>query len=95
MKVSIEEVKKIESLSMLSLSEEAEQKMQQDLADVLGHVERLNELDTEGIEPTTYILQQQNVWREDINDVLPKKEEMLKNAPERQDGCFIVPKVVE
>ena len=95
MRVTIEEVEKIASLSMLSLDDEKKKMMQQNLDAILEHAERLNKLDTDGVEPTTYILKQQNVEREDIPGKVWNKEEMLKNAPEQEDGFFVVPKVVD
>lgn len=95
MKVSLEEVDRIASLSMLSLTEEKRLMLQQNLSDILEHAEKLNALDTEGVEPTTYILQQENVLREDIPGKEWERQEVLKNAPEKEDGYFAVPKVVE
>lgn len=95
MLVSIEEVEKIASLSMLYVSEDDKKMLQESLETILAHAQRLNELDTENVKPTTYILKQQNVFRED--EILParEREELLKNAPEKEDGYFIVPQVVE
>ena len=95
MKVSLEEVDRIASLSMLSLTEEKRLMLQQNLSDILEHAERLNELDTEGVEPTTYILKQENVLRVDAPGKEWERKEVLKNAPEKEDGYFAVPKVVE
>ena len=95
MRVTIEEVEKIASLSMLSLTDEKKQMLQKNLDEILAHAEKLNELDTEGVEPTSYILKQQNVVREDIPGKVWERDHMLKNAPEREDGCFVVPKVVD
>ena len=66
MRVTLEEVERIASLSMLSLDEEKKKMLQKNLDDILGHAQKLNELDTEGVEPTSYILKQQNVVREDV-----------------------------
>ena len=95
MRVTIEEVEKIASLSMLSLTDEKKHMLQKNLDEILAHAEKLNELDTEGVEPTSYILKQQNVVREDIPGKVWERDHMLKNAPEREDGCFVVPKVVD
>ena len=95
MRVTIEEVEKIASLSMLSLDEEKKKMLQKNLDDILGHAQKLNELDTEGVEPTSYILKQQNVVREDVPGRVWEREDMLLNAPEKEDGFFTVPKVVD
>lgn len=95
MRVSIEDVERVASLSMLSFSAEAAARIQGDLDAVLEHVERLNKLDTEGVEPTSYILKQQNVLRTDSPGPVWDRQAMLKNAPESEQGCFAVPKVVD
>ena len=95
MRVTLEEVEGIASLSMLSLDEEKKKMLQKNLDDILGHAQKLNELDTEGVEPTSYILKQQNVVREDVPGRVWEREDMLLNAPEKEDGFFTVPKVVD
>lgn len=95
MGVTIKEVERIATLSMLELTDERKQVMSEDLSSILEHAQRLNELDTEGVEPTTYISKQQNIVRPDEPNQAYGREELLKNAPEQQDGCFVVPKVVE
>ena len=95
MRVTLEEVERIASLSMLSLDEEKKKMLQKNLDDILGHAQKLNELDTEGVEPTSYILKQQNVVREDVPGRVWEREDMLLNAPEKEEGFFTVPKVVD
>jgi aspartyl-tRNA(Asn)/glutamyl-tRNA(Gln) amidotransferase subunit C len=67
MRVTLEEVDRVASLSMLKLDDEKRRMLQENLSEILEHAERLNELDTGGVEPTTYILKQQNVFREEKN----------------------------
>lgn len=95
MRVSRTDVQRVASLSMLAYDAEAEERIQRDLDAVLEHVERLNELDTENVEPTSYILEQQNVLRADVPSTDWPRAEMLANAPEQEQGYFAVPKVVE
>ena len=95
MRVTLEEVERIASLSMLSLDEEKKKMLQKNLDDILGHAQKLNELDTEGVEPTSYILKQQNVVREDVPGRVWEREDMLLNSPEKEDGFFTVPKVLD
>lgn len=95
MLVSMEEVEKIASLSMLFVTEEDKKMLQQSLESILSHAQRLNELNTENVEPTTYILKQQNIFREDRPISRISRDELLKNAPEHDNGYFIVPQVVE
>ena len=95
MRVSIEEVEKIASLSMLYVTDADKKMLQESLETILDHAQRLNDLDTKDVIPTTYILKQQNIMRED--EIIPSmdRDELLKNAPEKEDGYFIVPQVVE
>lgn len=95
MRVSLEDVDRAASLSMLTFTPEAKAAIQKDMDAVLGHVERLEELDTTGVEPTSYILRQRNVLRADEPGKRWPQEEMLRNAPEQASGCFAVPRVVE
>lgn len=95
MRVTIKEVEKIASLSMLTFTEQQKEEMQKNLDAILSHAEKLNELDTTDVEPTSYILKQQNVLRDDVPGRLWEKQKMLQNAPEKEDGYFAVPKVVE
>jgi len=82
-------------LSRLILSEEEQARYGQDLAAILDYAAKLNELDTEGIEPTAHVLPIHNVLREDISRPSFDRDKLLRNAPEQADGCFKVPKVVE
>ncbi len=91
----MQDVEKVASLSMIHFSEEEKLQLQQDLSNIIAHVEKLNELDTEGVEPTTYILNQQNILREDIPQENMDRDTLMANAPQKDEGCFIVPKVVE
>jgi aspartyl-tRNA(Asn)/glutamyl-tRNA(Gln) amidotransferase subunit C len=95
MRISIEEVEKMASLSMLYVSEKDKKMLQSSLESILEHAQRLNELDTKNVQPTTYILKQQNVFRPDETTEKQSREELLRNAPEKEDGYFIVPQVVE
>lgn len=95
MGISLEDVDRVASLSMLSFDDQAKEEIRRDLDAVLTHVEKLKELDTSEVEPTSYILKQQNVLRADADGPEWQREAMLKNAPEKEDGYFAVPKVVE
>lgn len=95
MKISEEEVKHIASLAKLNLSEEEVQKYSKDLGEIATFVEKLNEVDVTGVEPTAHILNIKNVFRKDENISTFKREEILKNAPSKEAGCISVPRVVE
>lgn len=95
MRVSLNDVRRVASLSMLTFDEAGERSIQKDLEAVLEHVQRLNVLDTSGVEPTSYILKQRNVMRPDEPGPKWPRSEMLANAPDAEDGFFSVPRVVE
>ncbi len=78
-------------LARLRLSEEEVDRMAGEMSTILEHVETMNELDLEGIEPTTHVVELQNVLREDApRDSLPR-ERALEQAPDAADGGFRVP----
>jgi aspartyl-tRNA(Asn)/glutamyl-tRNA(Gln) amidotransferase subunit C len=95
MKLSKEEVKHIAMLSRLELKEEEVEKFQTQLSGILDFVEKLSELDTEGIDPKFQIIPPQNILREDVSGVSLSREKTFMNAPETDEEYFIVPKVVK
>ena len=96
MKVTADDVKKMAALSMLNIEDSKIEEFRTNLEAILEHVLKLNELDTDNVEPTTYILDQKNIFREDIPDGNKfDKESLLRNAPKKEDDAFIVPRVVE
>ena len=82
-------------LSRLELPDATIEKMTEQLSGVLDYIEKLNELDTENIEPMSHPGALSNVFREDEPGKSLSVEEALKNAPDRVDGCFRVPRVIE
>jgi len=94
MKITREEVVHVARLARLKLSEEQEKRFALQLNKVLEYMERLNELNTEGVEPTFHAVSPQNTFRED--EVRPSlaREISLDNAPEKTKGFFVVPKVI-
>ncbi len=95
MAVTIQDVETVASLSRLSFTREEQEKLVNDLNNILGYFDKLSELDTEGVEPLAHILPVQNVMRED--EVKPSfdQETALKNAPAHARGHFIIPRVIE
>lgn len=95
-KISASELARLVELSSLDLSEDEASAMAKNLEDVLGYVEQLNEVDTEGVEPTYQVLPLKNVWREDeIEDgVAPEKLLALKDTEHFKDRQIKVPRVL-
>ena len=94
MKLSREEVEHIAELARLALSEEELELYQEQLSDILEHFDRLQELDTEAIEPTATVLPLRSVMRPDETSSPFPREDILANAPLTEDGCFGVPAVL-
>ncbi len=95
MKVPISEVEKIAVLTRIELEECEKIKYQKHLEAILQMAQRLSELDTKDVPPTAHLQGISNVLREDT--IIPSMENvrLMANAPEHDNGCFIVPKVVE
>ena len=94
-RISLREVEHVAELSRLELSEEEKQVFAQQLSAILEHFAKLQELDTEGVEPTSHVVPVRNIFREDTPEEPMSREEVLMNAPESARGCFKVPRVVE
>ena len=95
MKISKEEVEKVAKLARLEITEAEKAAFSEQLSSILTYVEQLKDLDTEGIEPTATVLDQTNVFRDDaVRPSLPA-DKALANAPERADGYFVVPRILE
>lgn len=95
MQITPELIKYLESLARITLSEEEEQKVGNELQDILSYIDMLNELDTEGVEAMSHCFPVTNVMREDEVQPSMTPDEITANAPESNDGCFVVPKTVD
>lgn len=82
-------------LAKLELSDEEKEQAKKDMANMLDHIDKLNELDTTGVEPMSHVFPVENVMREDVVTNGDGSEDTLANAPERKDTTFVVPKTVE
>ena len=81
-------------LAKLELSEEEREQAKKDMGRMLDYIDKLGELDTEGVEPMSHVFPVQNVFREDIVTNSDTREQLLANAPEQKDGMFMVPRIV-
>ncbi len=95
MKIDKVLISKLEKLSRLELSEQERDSIQKDLNEILSMVEKLNEVNTDNVEPLIHISEEEHVLREDEIKHQLSREEALKNAPKQKDGYFLVPKVIE
>ena len=89
-------VRYVAKLSRLRLGEKDLTRFQSQLSRILGYIAQLNEVDTEGVQPTTHVLSSmRNVFREDELKESLSPEEALSNAPARKENFFEVPKVIK
>jgi aspartyl-tRNA(Asn)/glutamyl-tRNA(Gln) amidotransferase subunit C len=95
MGVTVKDVEYVSELARLKFSEDKLNMFTHDLNDILGYVNKLSELDTDNVEISVNPVYIENAFREDELEESLDREEVLKNAPERQDGYFKVPKVIE
>jgi len=95
MKIDTETLHKIAHLSRLEISEQDEPKMLKELSAIVTFVEKLNEVNTDGVEPLTTMSQEVNALREDEPGVHLDHDYALKNAPAKDKDFFRVPKVLE
>lgn len=95
MKISRAEVEHVARLARLALQPEELEALTGQMDAILGYVDKLNELDTDGIEPTSHAVPMENAFRAD--EVKPSIgiERALQNAPKKDGSCFEVPKVIE
>ena len=94
-KISDETIDYVGILAKLELSDEEKEKAKKDMGEILDYIDKLNELDTSGVEPMSHVFPVNNVFREDEVTNADDRENMLENAPERNEEAYIVPKTFE
>lgn len=94
MSVTKNDVKKIAELARLEFTEGEIENYTDEMNKILGYMEKLNELDTENVEPLSHPIENTNIFREDIVKESTDREEALKNAPNATSEHFKVPKVI-
>jgi aspartyl-tRNA(Asn)/glutamyl-tRNA(Gln) amidotransferase subunit C len=95
MPVSPEQVRHIATLARIAMSEEEIERLVPELNNILGWVEQLSEVDTDGVEPLATVIDQKLRLRDDVVNDGNIRDAILANAPEAQHGFFAVPKVIE
>ena len=94
MKITIAEVEHVAKLARLEISFEEKENLTEQMNRILLYMEKLSELNTVGVEPTSHVLDLHNAFRADaVNDSLPR-EQTLENAPEANEAEFVVPRVI-
>ena len=95
MPVSTEQVRHIARLARIAMSDEEIERLAPELNNILGWVEQLGEVNTDGVEPLATVIDQRLRLRDDVVTDGNIRDEILANAPEAQHGFFAVPKVIE
>jgi aspartyl-tRNA(Asn)/glutamyl-tRNA(Gln) amidotransferase subunit C len=94
-RISLQQVRHVARLARLALAPDDEERVRQDLDEILGYVEKLNQLDTTAVAPTAQVGESGTPMRDDTVTCEPRADEMLANAPARERGYFKVPKIIE
>lgn len=92
--ISDETIEYVGILAKLELSEEEKEAAKKDMGEMLDYIDKLNELDTSSVEPMSHVFPVHNVFREDEVTNGDGHEDALKNAPERKEDTFVVPKTI-
>ena len=95
MTITDETIDYVGILAKLELSDEEKEQAKQDMSNMLEYVSKLNELDTDSVEPMSHAFPVSNVFREDVVVNGDEHEKTLANAPAKKDNAFKVPKTVE
>ena len=94
MKITKQDVVHVSNLARLELSEESIEKFAGQIGEILDHVDSLKRVDTQGISATTHAISLTNAFRDDDMSEPADRELSMANAPESEDGSFVVPKII-
>ena len=94
-KITDETIEYVSLLAKLKPSEEEKIQARKDMQQMLDYIDKLNDLDTSGVEPMSHLFLLNNVFREDTVTNGDDRENMLRNAPEEKDGQYVVPITIE
>ena len=95
MTINLKTIKHISKLSRISVDDKKAKKLEGDLNSIFEFIEKLNELDTDKVEPLTSIAETTLKFRTDVVKSKDIRNQILKNSPEKNEDFFVVPKVVE
>lgn len=95
MGITIKEIEHLAKLARLNLSDEEKSRLSGEMSGILDFAQKLSELDVSNISPTMHMGTSSNVFREDVAKPSYPTAEILKNAAEADESCFLVPKTVE
>ncbi|MEN8263968.1 MAG: Asp-tRNA(Asn)/Glu-tRNA(Gln) amidotransferase subunit GatC [Nitrospirota bacterium] len=89
------DINHVAMLARLKLTDAEKEQFENQVGSIINYIDKLNELDTSSIEPTAHVLPISNVFREDQMRTSLPREKALQNAPEKDDGFYRVPKIIE
>ena len=92
--ISDETIEYVGILAKLELDEEEKEQAKKDIGEMLDYIDKLNELDTSGVEPMSHVFPVHNVFREDVVANVDGREITLANAPEKKEDSFVVPRTI-
>ena len=95
MKLSIKEVEHVAELARLELTDAEKERFAEQLSNILTHIDKLNRLDTDSVEPTSHVLPVKNIFRDDVSRELFLEGNSLDNAPDKDRNYYKVPKIIE
>lgn len=95
MKITIKDVEHVAELSRIKFEDDELVKFTEQLGKILAYVDKLNELDTQDVDPTYHVLDLTIPLRDDVLKPMLGAEDALGNAPEEEEGYFTVPKFIE
>jgi aspartyl-tRNA(Asn)/glutamyl-tRNA(Gln) amidotransferase subunit C len=94
-KIDIKTVEEVAHLARLEFDDAGKVEILNDMNRMLAFVDKLNEMDTDGVDPLIYMTDKKNVMRDDVAKVTLTQKEALKNAPKKDSDYFKVPKVID
>ena len=95
MNIDLNTVERVAALAKLDFSDDEKIRIQKDLNKIVAYFDKLNEIDTEGIEPLVFMTEEVNVFRKDVPSLEISREEALKNAPQKNSDYYKVPKFLD
>ena len=95
MDIDIKQIEQVANLSRIKLTDSEKNVFREQLTDILGYIEKLNELDTDDVQPMAYATSIKNIFREDQQKTSFPRQEILELSPSSANGFFKVPKVLE
>lgn len=89
--INDETIEYVGILAKLELSDAEKEQAKADMGRMLDYIDKLGELDTDGVEPMSHVFSAENVFREDVVTNGDERERLLSNAPQEKEGMFVVP----